>query len=161
MSPRAAWRLESLGYSEVYDYVAGKADWLAAGLPFEGTAAAISRIGEAARKDVPTCGLREHVRDGRVRAEAAGYDTCMVVNEQRVVLGRLYKAQLEGDPDASVEEVMKSGPSTYRPNMKVSELLSVMRQHNLKTAPVTTSDGKLVGMVVREDAERLTGSLSQ
>ena len=26
MSPRAAWRLESLGFTEVYDYVDGKAD---------------------------------------------------------------------------------------------------------------------------------------
>ncbi len=32
MSPRAAWRLESLGF----DYVAGKADWMASGLPVEG-----------------------------------------------------------------------------------------------------------------------------
>ena len=38
MSPRAAWRLEATGFGPVYDYVAGKADWLAADLPFEGTA---------------------------------------------------------------------------------------------------------------------------
>ncbi len=33
MSPRAAWRLEAAGFGPVYDYVAGKADWLAADLP--------------------------------------------------------------------------------------------------------------------------------
>ena len=38
MSPRAAWRLEAAGFGPVYDYAAGKADWLAADLPFEGTA---------------------------------------------------------------------------------------------------------------------------
>ncbi len=38
MSPRAAWRLEATGFGPVYDYAAGKADWLAADLPFEGTA---------------------------------------------------------------------------------------------------------------------------
>jgi hypothetical protein len=27
MSPRAAWRLESIGFGQVYDYAAGKADW--------------------------------------------------------------------------------------------------------------------------------------
>lgn len=32
MSPRAAWRLERLGFEPVYDYVAGKVDWMAAGL---------------------------------------------------------------------------------------------------------------------------------
>ena len=36
MSPRAAWRLERLGFTEVYDYAAGKVDWMAAGLPTEG-----------------------------------------------------------------------------------------------------------------------------
>ena len=29
MSPRAACRLELLGFTQVYDYVLGKADWLA------------------------------------------------------------------------------------------------------------------------------------
>lgn len=32
MSPRAAWRLEAAGFTSVYDYVAGKSDWLAAGV---------------------------------------------------------------------------------------------------------------------------------
>jgi rhodanese-related sulfurtransferase len=31
MSPRAASRLESLGFTEVYDYIDGKLDWMAAG----------------------------------------------------------------------------------------------------------------------------------
>jgi hypothetical protein len=39
MSPRAACRLETLGFPEVYDYVAGKADWLAHGLDVEGAGA--------------------------------------------------------------------------------------------------------------------------
>ncbi len=30
MSPRAAARLETLGFTKVYDYVGGKTDWLAA-----------------------------------------------------------------------------------------------------------------------------------
>ena len=38
MSPRAAWRLEEAGFGPVYDYAAGKTDWLAADLPFDGTA---------------------------------------------------------------------------------------------------------------------------
>ena len=38
MSPRAAWRLEAAGFGPVYDYAAGKTDWLAADLLFEGTA---------------------------------------------------------------------------------------------------------------------------
>jgi hypothetical protein len=38
MSPRAAWRLEAAGFGPVYDYAAGKMDWLAADLRFEGAA---------------------------------------------------------------------------------------------------------------------------
>jgi len=34
-SPKAARKLEELGYSEVYDYEAGKVDWKEAGLPVE------------------------------------------------------------------------------------------------------------------------------
>lgn len=34
-SPKAAERLEALGYRRVYDYVDGKTDWKDAGLPIE------------------------------------------------------------------------------------------------------------------------------
>jgi rhodanese-related sulfurtransferase len=34
-SPKAARRMEALGYKKVYDYEAGKMDWKAAGLPVE------------------------------------------------------------------------------------------------------------------------------
>jgi hypothetical protein len=61
MSPRAAWRLEGLGFEEVYDYTAGKADWFASGLPKEGTLASVPTIGGAARQDVPTCAPAEKV----------------------------------------------------------------------------------------------------
>jgi hypothetical protein len=32
MSPRAAWWLEAAGFGPVYDYAAGKSDWLVADL---------------------------------------------------------------------------------------------------------------------------------
>ena len=46
MSPRAAWRLETLGFERVYDYVGGKADWLGHALPREGEAASVPNAGE-------------------------------------------------------------------------------------------------------------------
>src|SRR5213078_3389130 len=54
-------RLESIGFTKVYDYVAGKADWGSFGLPLEGTKGA--RAGEYARADVPTCRLEERLQD--------------------------------------------------------------------------------------------------
>src|SRR5215470_11001301 len=83
MSPRAAWRLESLGFGDVYDYVAGKLDWMAAGLPTEGTNAQRPRAADLARKDAPTCGLKERLGDVRDRVRAQGWDSVVVVNQER------------------------------------------------------------------------------
>jgi 3-mercaptopyruvate sulfurtransferase SseA len=94
MSPRAAWRLESLGFTEVYDYAAGKEDWLAWGLPREGRTAQVPTVGEVARRDVPTCGLADRVADAKARAQAAGYDACVVVNARRVVLGPTFRTPI-------------------------------------------------------------------
>ena len=54
-------QLASLGFAEVYDYVAGELDWLAAGLPTEGANANQPRAGDVARRDVPTCRLDESI----------------------------------------------------------------------------------------------------
>ena len=37
MSPRAAWRLEEIGFEHVHDFVGGKTEWIERGLPTEGT----------------------------------------------------------------------------------------------------------------------------
>jgi hypothetical protein len=56
MSPRAAARLEALGFTQVYDYVAGNADWGSFGLPLEGRRSSSTRVGAHVRTDVPACG---------------------------------------------------------------------------------------------------------
>ncbi len=158
MSPRAAWRLESLGFADVYDYAAGKADWLAWGLPREGKAAQMPTVGEVARRDVPTCGLADRVAEAKARAQAAGLDACVVVNEQRVVLGLLRGRELDGDPDAPAERVMQSGPTTYRPDVPAREAGARMRERHVDALLVTTPDGVLVGLLRREDAEGAEGA---
>src|SRR5713226_8467960 len=108
MSPRAAWRLESLGFTLVYDYVAGKADWGSFGLPIEGQRHSGTRVGAHIQTDVPTCTLADSLPEIWERVRAGGWDTCLVVNEQRIVLGRLGHAALARVDDASVEEAMTS-----------------------------------------------------
>ena len=98
MSPRAAWRLESLGFSKVFDYVAGKADWMASGLPVEGKLADYPRAGSVARTDIPTCRLTDRLGDARDRTLDADQNVCVVVNDDRIVLGRLRGDALRGDP---------------------------------------------------------------
>ena len=153
MSPRAAWRLESLGFGSVYHYAPGKADWMGAGMPIEGEAASLPMIGALARADVPTCGLSTSVLDLRRQLEDTDWDSCMVVNEQRIVLGRVYRSRLTDDAGGTAEQVMDPGPSTYRPDTTVTEMAERMHAHDLATAPVTTSDGRLIGLLFREDVE--------
>jgi Mg/Co/Ni transporter MgtE len=154
MSPRAAWRLESLGFAQVYDYVAGKLDWLAAGLPTEGSNARRPRAGDVARRDAPRCGLDERLGDVQPRVRAAGWDACVVVNPERVVLGLLRARELEADPGLRIEQAMRPGPSTFRPHVPIVEMAGFMVDHDLTSSPITTSDGRLVGLLLREDAVR-------
>src|SRR5919204_4589370 len=115
MSPRAAWRLETLGFPEVYDYVPGRADWAASGRPVEGEFASVPTIGSLGHRDVPTCALDERVANVAERVRAAGWDTCIVTIDGGVVLGRLFRHELEGPEERTAEEAMRPGPSTFRP----------------------------------------------
>ncbi len=153
MSPRAAWRLEGIGFEKVYDYVPGKADWLASGLPREGKLASVLTIDNSARRGVPTCAPAEKVGNVRDRVRAAGWDACVVANKERVVLGLLREKELSLDPETIVEEVMRNGPTTFRPNEPVVKMARRMRERGARTVLVTTSDGRLVGLLYREDAE--------
>jgi CBS domain-containing protein len=155
MSPRAAWRLESLGFEQVYDYVAGKQDWGAFGLSLEGRLTEVGYAGDLARTDVPTCRLDDRLGDVRERARAAGWELAIVVNDEEIVLGRVgRKALREASSDARVEEVMSSGPGTIRPNTDLERIVQRLQERGLTSVVVTRSDGRLVGVLRREDAER-------
>ena len=105
-----------------------------------------------ARRDAPTCRLDEPIGEVRERVRAAGWDACVVVNEERVVLGLLRKEELENGRDELVERVMRPGPSTFRPHVSIQEMAHYMVDHDLPTSPVTSSDGRLIGILRVEDA---------
>jgi CBS domain-containing protein len=88
------------------------------------------------------------------RASERGWNVCLVVNEQQVVLGRLGRTALRSEADSSVEEAMTPGPRTIRPSARLDAMVERMRDQNLTSLPVTTADGRLVGVLLREDAER-------
>ena len=132
----------------------GELDWLAAGLPTEGLNAERPRAGDVARRDVPTCRLDESIGQVRARVRAAGWDACVVVNDERVVLGLLRADELQRGQDEPVEQFMRPGPSTFRPHVAIEKLAHFMVHHDLQSSPVTTSDGRLVGLLRREDAAR-------
>lgn len=135
----------------MHDYTAGKRDWAAAGWPVEGTDAERPRLVDVMRRDVPTCSLDDRLGDVRARVAAAGWDACVVVSRYRVVLGLLRANELGADPDLRVEQAMRPGPSTYRPFVSVAEMRNIMADRHLDSSPVTTSDGRLVGLVRKQD----------
>jgi Mg/Co/Ni transporter MgtE len=104
---------------------------------------------------VPTARLATRLQDVRAQVAAAGWDTCIVVSEEGVVLGRLGRRALRSEEDVSVEEAMTPGPSTKRPSIGASTAAGLMARDDLRTLLITTSDGRLVGVLRREDAERV------
>lgn len=157
MSPRAAWRLERLGFSEVYDFAAGKAAWLAMGWPREGTATAVPNAGEVARKGTPTCSLEDRVGDVRQKVLEVGREVCIVVNEEGIVEGRLRGRALSESPNATAEEAMEVGPTTIRPSEALRPLVERMHRRGVRTIAVSDLRGQLIGTLHREDAERAFG----
>lgn len=155
MAPRAAARLESLGFDGVHEYKAGKLDWLAAGLPTEGENSSCPRAGEASRNDVVTCGLKDRLGDVRDRTRRSGLDVAVVVDGEGIVLGLLRSRELEMDPSLQIDQAMRPGPSTFRPYVSTKEMADHMVEHSLDSSPITTSDGKLVGVLLKADAVRL------
>src|SRR5687768_392786 len=114
MSARAAWRLEALGFAAVYRYGPGKDDWLVARLPMAGPKAAVRRAADVARPDVPTCGLLDRAADVAEHVRRGDWPLAVVVNEHRIVLGRLRPRDLEASHDAVAAEIMVEGPRTVR-----------------------------------------------
>ena len=163
LSARAAWRLETLGFTRVFRYSAGKADWLANGLPIEGKAAGIPRAGELARIDAPICHLKDRASvtlahfniSKRVSTPASGWDMCVVINGHRVTLGVISGEAMIANPHATAEQLMDPGPITIRPNWSFEETSEYLKSRNLDRILVTTSEGLLVGVYFQAYAASL------
>ena len=155
MSPRAAVRLETLGFTQVFDYAAGKADWTSSGLPTEGSMAGQPRAGDIAQRDIPTCSLADRLGDATDRAQDADQNVCIVVDDRGVVLGRLRGDALGEDPGAIVESVMEDGPTTIRADVSLQEITERMRRRRVGSILVTDPEGRLLGILYRNEAERV------
>lgn len=154
MSPRAACRLEALGFADVYDYVPGKVDWLAHKLPVEGDHANAATVGRVARDDVVTCRPEDRVADVAERIAGSSYGFALVTSPGGVVLARLRASTIRKSPGNRVEDLMEPGPSTVRPHLPASAVARRLAERNLKTAIVTDPEGRLIGVARRADLER-------
>ena len=149
MSPRAAWRLEAAGFGPVYDYVAGKADWLAADLPFAGTA---RLAGMFTRRGVGTAAEGTPAAEALGLLERQGFGPVLVLNQAGVVMGAAYRDKLAAAAgEAAVGTVMRFGVSTVRPSEDAAALAHRMGHAEVTRVVVTRSDGTLIGLFVAAD----------
>jgi CBS-domain-containing membrane protein len=131
--------------------VPGKADWLARGLPREGSHADAPRAIDLARQDAATCGLTEAIGAVRERVDASPYDFALVLAAGRVLLGLVRGAALRDDATVAAESVMQPGPSTVRADADPHRLRERLERQHSQTAIVTDPDGRLLGVVRRTD----------
>jgi Mg/Co/Ni transporter MgtE len=131
--------------------VTGLSDWVARGLPREGENSGEPRAVDFAGQDVITCALHDPLGEVRERVEASPYGFAFVVSADDVLLGRLRGTDLEGDPQAAAETVMESGPSTVRADLAPAVLLERLERASLDIAVITDPDGRLLGVVRREN----------
>jgi rhodanese-related sulfurtransferase len=150
MSPRAATMLVELGF-DAYDYALSKVDWMAHGLPMEGSAAARPTANSYAGEDVATCTLTDRAGEIAQAIDASPYGFALVLAGQ-VVLGRVRRSSLDdADSQARAATLMQPGPSTTRPHTDPGELAAQLDRSGASTAILTTPEGELIGVVRRSD----------
>lgn len=142
-----------MGFKQVYRYAAGKLDWFAFGLPMQGEFASYLRAIDVVRRDVPTCRLKDQMGEVYRHCQDIGWKVCLVVTESNVVLGRLRREAWAANPQTPVEEVMENGPTTFRPDNFLEPLVHRMQEKKVGSVIVTNSDGVLLGILFRKDAE--------
>ena len=126
MSPRAAWRLEAAGFAPVYDYAAGKTDWLAADLAFHGTAAArrdVHAPGRGHRRMSDDAGGGGGARRGTLRGSGR---SSLLDAAGASGHGCARRARAGDAADTAVAELMRFGMSTVRPSEEVAALVHRM-----------------------------------
>jgi hypothetical protein len=126
---------------------------MARGVPLDEDRATERRAIDFSNQEAVTCGLRDTIGPLRSRVADSPYGFALVLGDDRVVLGRLRKTALAGDPEALAEKVMEPGPSTSRPDASVAKLLAKLQKRELTTAILTDPEGRLLGVVRRADLE--------
>jgi CBS domain-containing protein len=145
MSARAAWRLEQVGFTEVYDYSVGRGDWESAGLPIEGTDVRGPIVAAALTHDVPRVMEGNTVEEARRRLE--GGTQVVVVNAENVVVGVMRKESWDRSDDTLVGDAMRLGPATARPGSQLAPLVGRMDSKGVESVIVSDAEGRLIGVI--------------
>ena len=131
----------------MYDYVDGKADWMAFGLPVEGEDGPFlaGRV-----EDVPTCDVRLTAADARRVLDSTGADVVVLVHGDGLAVGEVDADALDGSADdLPLLDLLCPVPTTVRPSVTVA----AVAEGGGGTVLVTTADGRLVGRATVEGAD--------
>ena len=150
MSPRAAALLEAFGFQDVADYVVGKADWLARGLPVvrdddEPTVAGMLAV------DAPLIDPTMTAGDAAALIDHADTGVGLVAGPGGTVLGLLTREDVSQETDQPVEALMELGPSTFRADADLDGPLDYMDRHDVDQVVITDPDGSFIGVMLRAD----------
>ncbi len=149
LSARAAAHLDGLGFTDVYDYVDSKVAWFAEGLPSEGLVDDSRRAIARLHRDVPRVGRDATLGDAW--KVVGDWEIVVVVDDDGVVLGVVRQEATDLTSDTPVSHVMQSAPPTVRPSIPLRELAETMDDDGQRHLLVTTSHGRLLGLVRRAE----------
>src|ERR1044071_4977984 len=124
----------------------GKLDWLAYGLPVERAQRNGQTLIDCLERNVPTAKMTETIGAVLPRLENSKFRVLPVINDCDVLLGLIADRPSQNvDLDAPVSEVMSLGPTTMRPYTPVEDAVKKLGAQT-HAIPVTSSDGKLMGL---------------
>jgi rhodanese-related sulfurtransferase len=152
LSARGARLLEQLGFRDVYDYAGSKTAWLAEGLPVEGEVAPEDRAGARATRP-PTCPPDATIGDVTDALTADATTVVVVVDDEDVVVGALHPRAAGLPATTPVLDAADPGPATVRPSITRFELAQSMDDGGQHHVIVSTSHGRLLGVVRRAELD--------
>jgi CBS domain-containing protein len=144
-----------LGFTDVYDYVPGKVDWLAHNLPVEGDRTYAPIAGRAMRGDAATCRASDPITAVRESIEGSPYPFALITSDDGTLLGRAPSSALDPASERPVWDVAEPGPKTFRPHARAENVAGFLVDNGYRWAIITTPEGRVLGVASREDLERL------
>ena len=103
---------------------------------------------------MPTGRPSDRLADLRARG-AADAQGAVILNQHNILVGVVrLKALEQAGADQTAAEAMDPAPKTFRPNVKLVDLVGYMREHDTRSfLVVTTHSGEFLAAITRADAE--------